>query len=215
MNFNRLSYDTCTYQHNLKQSVGVGDYILGMPRVNCNACFPSNPSTGLLDDVPRSVIPQWSLVDVDSELMGLTRKASNCPTAAYIPDLSKDDTTRFPVGVPVADCRGLPNEDTRLSNPPSTLRGQGWNRWETLGEDPQGRAEVPFRFNVNNRLIVKDNHRPCIPTPINQSPALPPRNQTSDMVRYNPSACGSGVEESVPHAQYWGTCNSLQKLVGR
>ena len=33
MNFNRLNYDTCTYQHNLKQSVGVADYILGMPRV--------------------------------------------------------------------------------------------------------------------------------------------------------------------------------------
>ena len=31
-----------------------------------------------------------------------------------------------------------------------------------------------FDFNINNRLIVKDNHRPCVPRPIDQSPALPP-----------------------------------------
>lgn len=211
MNFNRLNYDNCTYQHNLKQSVGVADYILGMPRVNCNACFHADPSMGAIDTLP-AVKPKDALVDIDSELMGLNRKASNCPTAAYIPDLSKPEEARYTT-TPIADCRAISVEETRLSNPPSTLREQGWNRWEMLWENPQTRAEVPFRFNVNNRLIVKDNHRPCIPAPINQAHVLPPHNGSDDMLQYDAAgACGQ-VQSSIPRAQYWDTCSSLQKII--
>ena len=211
MNFNRLNYDTCTYQHNLKQSVGVADYILGMPRVNCNACFHSDPSMGSIDSAP-SVISKDKLVDIDSELMGLTRKASNCPTDAYIPDLSKAEDARY-VTTPIADCRSISVEETRLSNPPSTLREHGWNRWEVLRENPQVRAEVPFRFNVNNRLLVKDNHRPCIPTPINQAHVLPPHNQSDAMMSYDTTAACGQVQMSLPRAQYWDTCSALQKII--
>lgn len=213
MNFNRLNYDTCTYQHNLKQSVGVADYVLGMPRINCHACFHADPSMGPIDKLP-AVRPRDALVDLDSELMGLNRKASNCPTTAHIPDIFKPDEARLGgTTTPIADCRAISVEETRLSNPPSTLREQGWNRWELLWENPQTRAEVPFRFNVSNRLIVKDNHRPCIPAPINQSHVLPPHNGSDAMITYDAAAACGQVQPSLPRAQYWDTCNALKKII--
>jgi len=34
---------------------------------------------------------------------------------------------------------------------------------------------MPFDHNINNRLVVKDNHRPCIPNPIDVNLSLPPQ----------------------------------------
>jgi hypothetical protein len=70
------------------------------------------------------------------------------------------------------DC-GTPQEASRLSNPPCTLRSTGWNRWEWLCYDPQERASVPFDYLVSNRIMVKDNHVPCLPNPSNQTNNLP------------------------------------------
>jgi len=210
MNFSRLNYDTCTYQHNLKQSVDVGNYMIGMPQINCNACFPLDPQKGTIGYSP-TVIPREKLIDIDSELMGINRKATNCPTSKFLPG---DTSVNQHTSVPVADCRYVPNEGTRLSNPPSTLRGQGWNRWEQLIENPQDRAERPFRFNVDNRIMVKDNHRPYIQTPINQSPILPLNNQSNDVVSYDKSSICKGVADaSIDRVQYWDTCSALSKII--
>jgi|APSaa5957512535_1039671.scaffolds.fasta_scaffold56838_1 hypothetical protein len=65
------------------------------------------------------------------------------------------------------DCT-IPSEDTRLSNPPSNLHGTGWNRFDYLHQNPQDNAIFKFHVPINNRLVVKDNHRPCVPRPINQ-----------------------------------------------
>jgi hypothetical protein len=117
------------------------------------------------------------LVDVSSELLNITRKASNCPTDKYIPGPAFCELRNIP------DCHTLrqASEDTRISNPPCSLRGTGWNRWEWLCTNPQDKSLIPFDFNVSNRLIVKDNHRPCIPTPLNMSAALPPLNASDDV----------------------------------
>lgn len=178
MSFNRLNYDQCTYKHNLKQSIGSGDYMLNTPRAECHACFPTDPSTRI-QSFGASLCDDRPLIDVDSELKIMTRKASNCPTDKYLPQ-PKD----YCITKNLPDCRALPNEETRISNPPCTLRCSGWNRWEWLCQNPQNKALVPFDFNISNRIVVKDNHRPCIPTPLNQSLALPINNISEDMVEY-------------------------------
>ena len=53
------------------------------------------------------------------------------------------------------------------------MRELGINRWEWLCLDPQERVLIPFDHNINNRIIVKDNHRPIIPKPLDQTVALP------------------------------------------
>ena len=75
------------------------------------------------------------------------------------------------------DC-GLTTDDSRLSNPPSTLRGTGFNRWEALPFNPQERVTQPFDFQINSKLLSKDNHRPCVPRPIEQTLVNPVYNNT-------------------------------------
>ena len=70
------------------------------------------------------------------------------------------------------DCL-MTSEETRTTNPACNLRGTGWNRWEWLCLDPQERVEIPFDHNINNRILVKDNHRPCIPKPLDQTLSMP------------------------------------------
>lgn len=174
-----LNYDDCTYNHNLRQSVGVGDYMINQPRVECVACFQTDPTIALNGN-GIDVCSDKPLVDVDSELKLISRKASNCPAKKFVPsEQAFCNTARLP------DCRGLTNEDTRLSNPPCTLRSSGWNRWEWLCQNPQEKALVPFDFNISNRIIVKDNHRPCVPKPIDQGHTLPGLNASDDMVKHN------------------------------
>jgi hypothetical protein len=55
-------------------------------------------------------------------------------------------------------------EDTRLSNPPSSLRGTGINRFDPLCFDPQEKIFFPGDYHVSTRLVFRDNHRPCIPS---------------------------------------------------
>jgi len=200
MSFNRLNWDNCTYKTNLKQSVGTADYVLGTPRVECRACFSTDPSVRMSSVPPIStgISTCISQVDVDSELKIITRKASNCPTEKYMPGKEFCQLTNFP------DCQAIPREDTRISNPPCTLRCSGWNRWEWLCKNPQDNSLVPFDFNINNRIIVKDNHRPCIQEPINQSAALPPLNLSDDLVSYEPSQCMKPSTD-IP-STHWANC---------
>lgn len=66
-------------------------------------------------------------------------------------------------------------EDTRLSNPPSTLRGTGINRFNPLCFNPQEKIFFPGDYHVSTRLVFRDNHRPCIPSlEVISRPPLPP-----------------------------------------
>lgn len=179
MSFNRLTYDTCTYKTNLRQSIGPGDHFLNTPTQECTACFSTDPNLRVAR-FGGAICGDKPLIDVDSELMGLTRKASQCPVDHYIPGMPRKQYCNM---MPIQDCRAIPTEDTRMSNPPCTLRGTGINRFEWLCWEPQAKALMPFDFMVNNRTIVKDNHRPCLPKPINQASIMPPGNASNDVVK--------------------------------
>ena len=67
-------------------------------------------------------------------------------------------------------------DDTRLSDPPCNLRGTGWNRFQPLCLNPQDQVLFPGEYQIPTRIIVKDNHRPCVPTPaVNTMLPLPKR----------------------------------------
>lgn len=176
MSFNNLKYDTCSYKQVLSESVGPGEYQLNMPFVACDDCFSKDPQL-ILQRSGVSVAKNIPMIDVDSELMNINRKLTNCSSDEFIPKFDENgeidnsvENTHF------KDCSIPLIENTRLSNPASTLRGTGWNRWEWLCENPQSRSLVPFDFNINNRLITKDNHRPLVNTPMDQSGLFPPQN---------------------------------------
>jgi hypothetical protein len=168
----RLSADYGAYKHQLHESLGVGDYVMNVPRIGCEAngvrrnVFYTSPYVRL--DKQGVAACRDKMIDVDSELLGLTRRATKCPGEQFIPkpdEFCKKDS--------LIDSSELHTEDARISNPPCTLRGTGWNRWEWLCQDPQERAVEPFQRVVSNRLLIKDNHRPCIPTPVDPALSLP------------------------------------------
>ena len=185
MSYNRLDDDKVAYEQRLKQSMGVAGYIFDMPQINCNACFPSE--IGRQVGTAQAVLPKQQLIDLDSDLMGLNQRALR-----YV-ETPIDVATMMQNSVPVADCRSIDNQHSRLSNPPSTLRCQGINRWEMLPVDPQANVELPFQWNIDNRLLAKDAFKTVNPVPINQSASLPVANQSSDMVQYTMS-CGPSID---------------------
>ena len=102
---------------------------------------------------------------------------------------------------PWSDMSALaPSEDTRFTNPASTLRGTGINRWQWLCKDPQTNALEGFDHSVSSRIIVKDNHRPLIPVAFDQTAVLP----TNDTVEnFEPNQVGQGPS--------WRSCNEYEK----
>lgn len=187
MSFNHLNQDACTYKKNLQQSVGVGNYFTEQPRIDCRSCFPNDPTlqpgernigpiqTGLSGSTCKDV----PLIDVSSELLGITRPATNCPTKKF--QKRKEEDEEFCRLHLPKTCASVKAEDTRLSNPPCSLRGTGINRWEWLCQNPQDNVTIPFDYNISNRIIAKDNHRPHIQYPVNQAPLLPPHNNSDEM----------------------------------
>jgi hypothetical protein len=51
------------------------------------------------------------------------------------------------------------------------------NRFEPLQSDPQewNKISAPFVHGTNSRLLAKDNHRPCLPMPMDTSSLNPPK----------------------------------------
>ena len=202
MSFNRLPYDEKCYTHKLAESTGAGNYQLKRPKIDCNGCYPYSPHQRL--DGFGDSLCEGSLIDVDSELSGINYKNTHCPSDKFIPGGEPFcNPTNYP------DCKIVPQEDTLLSNPPCTLRGTGWNRWEWLCQNPQDNSLVPFDYNINNSLIAKDNHRPVLPKPMNPTDSLP---QGSQQVLDKEVAPVNKVNEvdTNPNSTHWRQCGQIK-----
>ena len=229
MSFNRLKYDFCEEKNTINQSIRPGDYKVNTP-IACNGCFQVNPSVVMQKGgVSMQKDTPWRFyngpVDVESDLKNITRPATKCPTFKYQPKC--ENTVCLNQGQPCGqgvvkgcetsnavnkegamandhladfnDCL-FPVENSRLSNPPCTLRGTGINRFNPLCLNPQDHIFYPGEYQIPSRLVVKDNHRPCVPTPAVNSldPNMPDppcheingvcANNTLPMYRYD--VCG-------------------------
>ena len=192
MSFTRAAYDKCAYNTDIKSSIGPGAYALTRPLTD-TSCMQSIPERGSAAGGHR--YDTASLIDVDSELLGITRPYKRCRYP--IQDVPHQQNIVFP------ECK-LENatESSRLSNPPMTLRDNGVNRFTPLCFDPQKVTEVPFDRLVNMRLIIKDNHRPCIETPIDPVASLPPASHSQQDMQLSGSAFDYAVNVPKELAQY-------------
>ena len=195
MSFNRSPYDICSYKYQLAESIGPGVYQLVRPDNQSVPGLPKDPRF-IAQTSGVSISKNTSLIDIDSELLGISRNLSNCPERKYMPDGNANGQCGARTGNVRNGCQstaklcvdnseilkfqdnGLWSEDTRLSNPASNLKGLAPNRWAWLCQDPQDRVVEPFDFQINTKIVSKDNHRPCLPTPINQFNVFPiPNNK--------------------------------------
>lgn len=201
MSFSSLAYDDGTVAQQVRDLSGPASYIFGTPTQTCPPCFPDEPGKVL----HRSGFECAARVDADSELLGLTRKASKDPVKQYRPSPSNYCHTE-----PLAACKPM-GDCTRLCDPPCTLRDRGWERWQWLCDDPQLRAITPFQHLIQNRLVVKDNHRPCIPKPIDVTQSLPPLNNDDTVYSELDSfVCGRPSVSHVPRVG-WKTAPEHDK----
>ena len=83
MSSNRLSYDACAYQKNLKQSTGPLDYMLYTGKYENTA--KCRIEFGVVGGNGVSLF-SGNLVDLESDLRGQTRNASLCPSKMYNPE---------------------------------------------------------------------------------------------------------------------------------
>jgi hypothetical protein len=83
MSFNKLSYDACQYNTKLEKDVSVLNYTLDNTKFqHCNKCMNN---LGLVGGTAVSHI-NGNLVDLESNLIGIDREASKCPTMKYLPN---------------------------------------------------------------------------------------------------------------------------------
>lgn len=81
MSSNKLMYDTCESQQRINESVGSLEYILNPVKYeNCSKC---RHQLGLLGGANVSHV-KGNLVDLETDLFGITRKASLCPNKKYL-----------------------------------------------------------------------------------------------------------------------------------
>lgn len=213
MSFTRLNSDACAYTQDIGQSVGPGNYMVKTPTYFDKASVPDN--SYIRTSIVSATTNLGELADISSELNGITRHASKCPTKKYLP--TKNNKTQYTITNTSDQCNNfLHTEDTLISNPKCTLKERGVNRWEWLPEDPQCYAlSKPYdflRIPVHNRNLVKDNHRPCIPTP---SDATNEFHQESnhpisdfDQFIQKPISTNNNTYDGVR----WKTCNEIKNL---
>jgi len=210
---NRLMFDGPTYAAQLKQSVGPGQYVLSAyVAPHCEPCTQTDPEVSAGFGLGVGDCRETALVDVESDLQNIGRKWTRAPSGQYRGDGSAPATcasSRAP------DCRGIATVNTRLANPPCTLRGTGWNRWEWLCQDPQQHATtvLPFFANENTSLVLKDNHRPVLAKPIAPT-ALPPGNRNLDASIGAPQWIPTCKEAAGPVGEspimLWRSCSDVR-----
>ena len=187
--FERQIYDTAAYQAQLRQSTGPMSYMLNP--IRNDVARPARISEpGFIAKSGVSVTHMRPLVDVESDLFGIDYRNTKDPNQQFQPKcpMCGCATEGYPCGTGLnqgcTKCQErlhhLPkarfNQDyTRISNPRCTARELGINRFQPLLLQPQDehRWLHQAQVGINYRMVVKDNHVPCIPRLIDQTPCLP------------------------------------------
>jgi hypothetical protein len=209
--FERQIYDVEAYNKSLEQSTNPLKYRLDPISVNrCDPCRVSQP--GYIGTIGVSLSQKRALIDVESELMRLNYKNSKDPNQQYKPTCTQcgDCLDGYPCGggsSSVCDkcqenlnhlpaCNVQFTDSTRISNPICTARGIGINRFQPLCLNPQDEERwlQLSEVGINYRMVVKDNHVPCIPKlldpppyPTGTGPVVYPGQMS------NESVCNIGV----------------------
>ena len=198
------SSETGAYREAIARSVGPGSYMTAAD------VFARPVSEGTSVSGMR-VRPRGVLVDIDSDLMGITRKLGACVAAGYAPT----PASAALVDVEPVDA-GWHGTETRMNDPPCTLRGHGINRWQWLCEDPQSRALAPFNRPVDYRTVSKDNHRPIVPSFISVLESMPPAPEGAPSWLDGCDDIAQAVRDlpEAPSTLHWRDLRELKSIMG-
>lgn len=220
MAHNHPNNDTDQYRQTILETTGPSRYIFDRPLGGTRNAISADPRAST-QGFQVATCANSPLVDVDSDLLGITRRFGLCDSAKYNPSRDGPDRTCKLRDIPTTQLPSeLDAEDCRLSNPPCTLRGTGINRFEWLCTDPQNTALEPFHGPVNYRAVAKDNHRPLIEDPILDM-VSPPQPAHGAEVPFGKVVIGKDIEQALasypklPQFSHWRDAGEVQRIYGR
>ena len=150
------------FEHNRSSevmSVGPSVYTFETNYEHNDPVYPWAPTTHIQK---HGAAVADNLIDIDSELMNITRKLSNNPQEQYQPGQGHQVKNKLKEGY-------FHQDSSRLTNNAFELRGTGWNRWEPLFFDPQKNSIEPFQRNGQNTVLATlDESLQCSVTNNNQ-----------------------------------------------
>lgn len=164
--FTRKKYDD--YNTRLRQSTSQLNYSLYPGKANnCDTRFIQNP--GHISGQGVSVSASRSLVDVESDLRNIPRKASDNPQLQYVPVMQREPLVHLQEVTEKLD------ENSRILNPASNNRGiPVFEKHVLLRPEEQGlvssyrkATNSAGKINVDTKNFYKDNYTPDIQFPLN------------------------------------------------
>ena len=190
-NWTRNRADDCHITDDTRLTTGPGRYVIEAPNGYCNATFAPEP-TVRLQKWGDAQVEAYGKTDVESDLFNLNRTTTKSVCGLYDPN----DNRMNEASKRAIKEASFPQTFARLNDPPCTLRGTGWNRWQWLGQNPQENVMMPFDWYVPGRILHKDAHRPCIPTPLSPKPVLPHPLHLSHAAVDVPGAYGTTITDA-------------------
>jgi hypothetical protein len=166
--------------------------VLEAPNGYCNATFAPEP-TVRQQRWGNAQVDSYIKTDVESDLFNINRGPVREVCGQYDPKNNRMNAATKRIVKEAS----FPQTHTRLNDPPCTGRSTGWNRWEWLGQNPQANVMVPFDWYIPGRILHKDAHRPCIPTPLSTEPVLPMPLHLSHQVVGLPGAYGTTITNAT------------------
>lgn len=154
MSFTRFRDDDARVQEQLYNLTYTGRYQINTPGPGSNIPFMEDPHMRL---EKYGANLRTNKIGIDSDLKGLTRKLNRDL-------LEENDYKKNEVDTYVkTHSKSSPFvEESRASHPAWTYKDLEQSRWEIPFINPQANIEQPFNFNVNSRVLAKDNFLPKI-----------------------------------------------------
>jgi len=160
MSFTRFNYDPCRTRKLLQESTGPGRYMLNKPGNGCKPCFFQDPQIRQQGwGANLRQVPGGAPIDIDSDLLGLTRRLTKDCAAAEFPfsGVVRSVKVNYPT------CTAPTTRQSRVTNPPWMYRDLEQTRWYPLFLNPQENVCKPFHNNISTRLLERDYYVPTIP----------------------------------------------------
>ena len=156
----RFNYDKCRTIKILQESTGPGRYLLNTPGPGCNPCFIEDPHIRLKKIGPnlRSV-SNGHPVDIDSDLMGLTRPLTK-DCLMYDTNAVKSTQKTY------KDCSIDYTDESRATHPAFMYRDLEQDRWYPVFMDVNRPTSIPLNDYKNSVLQAKDNYKPHFRCPL-------------------------------------------------
>ncbi len=162
MAFTRFNYDKCRTAKILQESTGPGRYMLDVPGWGSKPCFFDDPQIRMQEwGANLRKVPQGAPIDIDSDLIGITRPLSRDCSGKEFPNsgVVRSKRVRYPV------CSNPITDESRATHPAWMYRDLTQDHRYILFLNPQENTCMTFQNNLNTRLLERDYfvaQAPCL-----------------------------------------------------